>query len=425
MKKLFIPIVLITALSSCSMTQKINREAKSTVLNKDQITNYHMGIAVYDPETSKMVYEYQADKYFMPASNTKLASCYVAMKYLGDSLTGIQYEVVDGSTVKIRGMADPTVMHPDFPNQPVYNFLKNYKNVEIEKTNFSSFLGNGWSWDDYPYSYAAPRSAFPMYGDYVTLKFDNNKVTTTPSWFRTKTTTEGNITNGITVTRPWSENSFTVSGGKSKKVEYPFIPDDNTVAALWTDVLGTQVKLTDTKVSSANYVYTQPLDSMLAIMMHRSDNLFAEQSLLMVSDKLLGTLNTRQIIQKILETDFAGMPQKPRWVDGSGLSSYNLFTPKDFIFILEKLKNEFGMERLKVILPTGGTGTLSSLYHEDTGKIFAKTGTISGVVTLSGYLITEKNKLLLFSVLVNNHNTAAQDVRKSVEKFLHAIRTKL
>lgn len=136
-------------------------------------------------------------------------------------------------------------------------------------------------------------------------------------------------------------------------------------------------------------------------------------------------MNTRQVIQKIISTDFADMPQRPRWSDGSGLSSYNLFSPQDFIFILRKMKDEFGLERMKVILPTGGTGTLSSLYHADAGKIFAKTGTISGVVSLSGYLITEKNKLLLFSVLVNNHNVAAQDIRKAVEKFLHGIRTKL
>jgi serine-type D-Ala-D-Ala carboxypeptidase/endopeptidase (penicillin-binding protein 4) len=112
----------------------------------------------------------------------------------------------------------------------------------------------------------------------------------------------------------------------------------------------------------------------------------------------------------------------PRWIDGSGLSRYNLFTPKDFIYILQKLKDEFGLERLKRILPTGGTGTLSSLYKQDSGYIFAKTGTLSNHIALSGFLITKKGKLLIFSVLPGNFTDSATPVRKAIEKFLSKIR---
>jgi D-alanyl-D-alanine carboxypeptidase/D-alanyl-D-alanine-endopeptidase (penicillin-binding protein 4) len=159
-------------------------------------------------------------------------------------------------------------------------------------------------------------------------------------------------------------------------------------------------------------------------MMHRSDNFFAEQSLLMVSNELLGIMNDEKIIDTLLKTDFKDLPQKPRWVDGSGLSRYNLFTPQDFVAILNKMKNEFGMERIKTILPTGGKGTISSYYKTETGYIFAKTGTLSGVVAFSGFLYTKKNKLLIFSVLVNNHQSSATDVRRAVEKFLQGVRNK-
>ncbi len=158
--------------------------------------------------------------------------------------------------------------------------------------------------------------------------------------------------------------------------------------------------------------------------MHRSDNFFAEQSLLMVSNELLGYMSDEKIIDSLLKTDFKDLPQKPRWADGSGLSRYNLFTPQDFVTILNKMKTEFGMERIKLILPTGGEGTIRSYYKDDSGYIFGKTGTLSGVVAFSGFIYTKKGKLLIFSTLVNNHNGSATDVRRAIEKFLTGIRTK-
>lgn len=176
------------------------------------------------------------------------------------------------------------------------------------------------------------------------------------------------------------------------------------------------------RITGWQKIYSRPTDSMLKPMMQRSDNFFAEQSLLMVSNERLGLMNDARIIDTLLKTDFKDLPQKPRWVDGSGLSRFNLFTPQDFVVILSKMQKEFGMERIKDVFPTGGEGTITSYYKADSGYIFAKTGTLSGVVALSGYLITRKNKLLIFSILVNNHQASATDIRKAIEKFVHGIR---
>jgi D-alanyl-D-alanine carboxypeptidase/D-alanyl-D-alanine-endopeptidase (penicillin-binding protein 4) len=173
-----------------------------------------------------------------------------------------------------------------------------------------------------------------------------------------------------------------------------------------------------------NVIYSQPTDSLFKPMMHRSDNFFAEQTLLMASNEKLGYMSDRNMIDTLLKTDLKDIPQKPKWVDGSGLSRYNLFTPQSFVYILGKMKNEFGWNRMKNILPTGGEGTISSYYKKDAGFIFAKTGTLSNNCALSGYLITKKNKVLVFSVLANNYQTSATPVRRAVEKFLQYIRDK-
>src|SRR6187551_3995334 len=83
-------IFTILVLSSCSVQQKISKSAKQ-VINDSSLLTAHFGISIYDPATGKYWYNYQGDKYFVPASNTKLPTCYAAMKYLGDSLVGLRY----------------------------------------------------------------------------------------------------------------------------------------------------------------------------------------------------------------------------------------------------------------------------------------------------------------------------------------------
>jgi len=144
--------------------------------------------------------------------------------------------------------------------------------------------------------------------------------------------------------------------------------------------------------------------------------------LLMASNEKLGYMSDRDMIDFLLTNDLKAIPQMPKWVDGSGLSRYNLFTPQSFVFVLNQLNNEFDFDRIKNILPTGGEGTLSSLYKTEAGFIFAKTGTLSNNCALSGYLITKKNKLLIFSILANNYQTSATPVRRAVEEFLKGIR---
>ncbi|HEY9362901.1 MAG TPA: D-alanyl-D-alanine carboxypeptidase [Chitinophagaceae bacterium] len=419
--------------SSCSPYRQINKSARQDVLAVEAFATAHTGISIYEPATGKYWYNYQGNKYFVPASNTKLFTCYAAMKYLGDSIIGMNYEETR-DVLLINPTGDPTFLHPDFASQPVYNFLRSTsKTIALNTAAWQDERwGSGWSWNDYSEYYMAERSVMPMYGNVIRFSGPLNRFTASPGYFNNKIIVNGNENANAfpsSVERAIASNEFFITA-KNKSlsgIETPFYTGaDSILINLLSDTLQKSIyksnKFYLEKDRSKKYIYSQPTDSLLKPMMHRSDNFFAEQSLLMVSNKLLGLMNDAKVIDTILKTDFKDLPQKPRWVDGSGLSRYNLFTPQDFVAILTKMKNEFGMDRLKNILATGGEGTISNYYKADGGYIFAKTGTLSGVVAFSGFLYTKKNKLLVFSVLVNNHQSSSVGIRRAVEKFLEGVR---
>lgn len=425
--------ICITSIS-CSASYKIKKAAKKDLFRNEALTSAHVGISVYEPSKAKFWYNYQGNKYFVPASNTKLFTCYAALKYLGDSIVGIKYKETE-DTLFIMPVGDPTFLGAEFKNQPVFDFLKKSNkpiaiNTSLWKENR---WGNGWAWNDYNDDYAAERSVMPMYENLATLKSEAQRIVIMPSYFSDKIVQQpfpAGMAVSASIERDIASNTFFVSGNGTlqKPVDIPFFTaKDSILIKILEDTLHKNIYENysfDGNRDNWKVLYSQPTDSLLAITMHRSDNFFAEQSLLMVSANLLNEMNDEKIIDTLLKTDYKYLPQKPHWVDGSGLSHYNLFSPQDFVFLLDRLKDDFGMERIKKILPTGGTGTLRSYYHSEAGFIFAKTGTLSGVVALSGFLYTKKNKLFIFSVLVNNHHTSATSIRQSVEKFIEEVRNR-
>lgn len=423
--------ILVLCSLSCSVQKKIAHDAKSSILNNTDFAPAHIGISLYDPATQTYLYNYQADKMFIPASNTKLFSCYAAMKYLGDSLLTIRYVDKGNGLIEVEANGDPTFMHPDFPNQPVVSFLKKQQKILLTDANWKdNALAAGWAWDDYNSDYMAERSMMPIYGNVVSFSM---KPTFKAVPYRFQKPLEEAIAkeNGpFTVQRDFGTNNFKIKPARSKfsATDIPiYTTGHQALLQMLKDTLQTNVELVHFTVErwpDVVKLYSQPTDSMLKIMMHRSDNFFAEQSLLMVSNEKLGFMSTPKIIDTILKTDLSDLPQKPKWVDGSGLSRYNLFSPQDIVALLAKMKNEFSWQRITSILETGGTGTISSYYKNYAGRIYAKTGTLSNHVALSGYIITKKGRLLIFSTMVNAHQTSAANIRKGVEQFLTSVMDK-
>jgi serine-type D-Ala-D-Ala carboxypeptidase/endopeptidase (penicillin-binding protein 4) len=429
----------------CSVQKQIGRKLNDEVLKDKNLVNAHVGVSIIDAADLKPVYNYQSDKYFVPASNTKIFTCYAAMKFLGDSVKGIEY-MEDDTAIYLFPSGDPTFLHQDFPDQPVMNFLQAAgKPLYISDENWDDkALGSGWSWDDYGSYYMAERSPLPVYGNVI--RWVQERDTSVPATGNildqpvftysvpevnwpvrfTPELRQGNFA----VSRNKEENVFTIAQGieSKKELQVPFITKGlQSALELLPDSVGKTITKLDKpagEVVIKGSIMSRPMDSLLRPMMQNSDNFFAEQILLMVANERLGKMNDNLITDTLLDIELKDLPQRPRWADGSGLSRFNLFTPADFVSILTKMKSEFGMERIQRVFATGGKGTLLNFYKKDSSFIYAKTGTLSGVVALSGFLYTRKNKLLCFSVLVNNHRGNAVEIRRKVETFLSEIRRK-
>jgi len=447
MKKFFIAASLLTiacgwqACAPSHSTASFGKSSKDplmkftedSLLTQPGLLSAQAGLCLYDPATATYKFNYQGDKYFMPASNTKLFSLYAGLTYLGDSLVGMRYWQND-TALYILPSGDPTLLHPEFPDQPVIRFLqKTRHSVYLNDINWQDRpFGRGWAWDDYNDDYASERSAFPVYGNLIRWIYDTVSASfySIPDINWPVRFSPDSSKQGFSVKRDFHANVFEITEGKGKvrEQDVPFITEGSvSAAALLKDTIGRAVTVQPisnrrTPLPGLQVIHSRPVDSMFRPMMYNSDNFFAEQTLLMVSNEILGKMNDSRIIDTLLKTDLRGLPQRPIWVDGSGLSRNDNFTPMDFIWLLDTMQKKFGLDRLKRILPTGGTGTLASYYREDAGFIYAKTGSLSGVVALSGYLITKKNHLLLFSILINNYTGSGVTVRRNMEKWIHKVR---
>jgi D-alanyl-D-alanine carboxypeptidase/D-alanyl-D-alanine-endopeptidase (penicillin-binding protein 4) len=114
-------------------------------------------------------------------------------------------------------------------------------------------------------------------------------------------------------------------------------------------------------------------------------------------------------------------PRKLSQADGSGLSRYNLVAPQFLIGILRHMRQSPNWQTFYDALPVAGVdGTLRSRMQGTPlqGNVHAKTGTVSNVRSLSGYMTTAGGEPIVFSILVNHHTLTSRDADRLAEAAL-------
>ena len=400
-------------LSGCSSIRKgIHSE-----LEKENLENSFHGFMVMDATSKKVIHNTNGDKYFTPASNTKLVTFYTGIKLLPKHIPTLKYAIAN-DTLFIEGTGDPSWLHPHLHDSTAVNWLKEQGMVALYTKNTDELrYGPGWAWEDYDTYFSPEKTTLPLFGNVVTLCYsDSLGLQVSPNLFWDKTELKEH-----TFKREEFANRFYISPAEQDTLEVPFMTSDSLTQRLLETALGKSIVLTNHFPDSPKQtLYGMQTDSIFKQMLFKSDNFLAEQLLMASSSMISDTLSTRRAIDYMLENDLVDLEQKPRWVDGSGLSRYNLFTPRSFVQILEKLYEEVPEERLFDIMPMWGPHSTVKEWEDPTTEpfLFAKSGSVGNNYNLSGYVRTKSGKLLIFSFMNNHFRIPSLEIRNTIYNTL-------
>lgn len=432
-----------TAAQTAKLRSSIDRILKARTLRGAQI-----GFLATDTTRGTVLYSRNADEEFMPASNFKLLVGSAALQRLG---TGFAYvttlaadaaasgDVIHGN-IYLHGGGDALLTAKDLDDAAATVASRGIKRIEgdlvTDPSRYDSQrYGYGWSWDDLPYYYAPVVSALELEDGTVHMTFAPGPSAGVQSVLRVWPQSSAYTLDNQLITGPdkskdtsdfarlWDQprtiqviGNYPLTAKESGEVS-PAVPDPESYAG---DVLARAlaahgITVTGTvrhgKMSaSANPLWSHDSEKMpqlLADFWYPSDNLMGELFLKELGVAQAGEPgaddNGRAFEQSYLRS-IGVDPNTVTISDGSGLSQYDRITPRALLMILQADWNGPNRQLVLDALPVSGVrGTLKSSYVGTPAEkaVFAKTGSISHVRTISGFVRTKTHGAVTFSLLIN------------------------
>ena len=414
----------------CSCSHRITKHAVRKLFDQSVVSNDHFtGFALYDMDEQRMVYENNSDKYFTPASNTKLFTFYTCLRMLGDSIPALRYNVRNDSLI-FWGTGDPSFLQTGLKAVKAYDFLKNADKKLFFSSGFykGDFFGSGWAWNDYNDYYQAEITELPIEDNVAVLSADKNgKLQISPAGLSMYLKCDSSYKpSGFRVMRDFLSNSFVYPSTPVPAdfhQEIPWKTSTGLTISLLQDTLRKPVYETHISMpANAKAIYDASADTVYKHMLQPSDNFIAEQLLLVCSAVKFNMLDADSVIRYSKKNYLNDLPDEPLWADGSGLSRFNLFTPRSIVKLLSKISDQMKNDSLlHSMMPTGGVaGTIRSAYKTDGGTpfVWAKTCSLANVHNQSGYIITRQGKRLAFSFMNNNFTRPSREIRDEMVRII-------
>ncbi len=437
------------------------------------------GIRIEASDSDEVLYSRNGDIPFVPASVNKLITTAVALDRLGPDYTFTTHLRFPGGEIpadgvvrgdlQIIGGGDPTLgtAEGEGGRNVLDGWVKRLQKAGVKQISghivgvddifVEEPLGQGWAWDDEQYHFSAESSGLTLHGGTAGYRIEGNKKQRLSkkqlhlypkSDYLTPHIQVTDEKRQVQITRMRGTNHFVVEVPRSMKRNPPMsgrVTVKNPTA--WTATLfrealqeaGIEVKgqavdsdyLRDF-IPASGLVWThhsKPLKEILPLANKRSINLVAEHLLRSsgVQRDQSGAVVQGGSVQRGLQQIAQYFNQlgvesyRYHIVDGSGLSRYNLVRPEDLVRLLKGMAQHPQAEVYRKSLShSGRDGTLKWRMRGTPleERVWAKTGTLSSVRAIAGYLKSPKGRPLTFAILVNNYASGSRKIRNRIDSIL-------
>ena len=474
LRRLFNILVSVLLLQTTVLAQSTS--INEQINNDDELKNTSIGFYAVNAKTGEVLVDINSDKNLKPASNLKLLTTIAALKVLGENTrfeTKIMYsgyfdddDVLTGDLYIIGG-GDPTIASKYYKNDK--NRFINELKAALKKAHIKTIDGNliivdtlfkgqstptTWVWGDIGNYYGAGVSSFAIFDNQYKIYFNTkvglndtvkvlkiepeinieliNKVTATKTR-RDKSNIYGSeLCNKriITGELPINRGSFIVKGSilnpelvLANYIKSELIKDSSLYVKGKTII---QRKAQKSDKLNLLAVYKSPtIKEIVEQTNMHSINLYAEMLLRHIDLKLNGK-GTNSSATNTLE-DFwqqQGLNKtNMKFYDGSGLSSYNLISAKQLVKVLQYAYTDTAIfKSFKASLPVGGkSGTLKNMFRKTNlaGKVYAKSGSMSGVRAYSGFIFAKNNtNPIIFSIIFNNYTIKSTSIKAKIQQLI-------
>ncbi len=474
-------IALVVVLSACAparLTQKGKssavralRQRLEAILADSALGRAQAGVRIVSMRTGEVLFERNSHLLFHPASNQKLLTSAVAISLLGPQFIYKTTVACDSGAVRDSVLSGPVYLigrgNPDLTTGDLFTLAQ-----ALARRGLREIQGNivcddfyfdqirwaaGWMWDDDPSWLYSRFTALTVNDNAATLTVRPAQMPGRPALVainvpgplaevvnRSFTVARAALIDSLeleplAVQRRWQENQnvFEIDGTMSMEEPLRTAKQNVLQAELLAGyVFRDLLSLCGIRFAgsiqhglgpSKPEILAEHHGALLPVLVNlnkTSDNLTAELLLKTIGAERFGRPGTAEKGLRALR-EFLGKcgvdTLALRAADGSGVSRYNLVTPAGLVNLLSAMWNNAGIRReFAATLPLAGVdGTLETRMRQTPagGVLRAKTGSLSGVSTLSGYTTTIAGEPLVFAMMMQHYLVSDRAVRRMQDRI--------
>lgn len=449
MKKLLTILGLLAVLIDGSVAFAANGIDKA--ISKSTVKRGTISVSVKNLSTGEVVYDLNSDKLVPPASTQKLVTLAAALDMLGTDYafkTSLYKNVNNELYLKLG--ADPFLTSKNLDT--LMAEAKKKKIVEPKNIYIDDYIldsvewGEGWQWDDelnplmtkfgsynldgnllsivvMPTASDAPAKIYPK--KFYPLTFMNMVTTGSANNIeveKTAVSLPDMLTVKGTVSKP---ETFEIPVNNLKR--YFRLRLEETVNNNKLEYYGNYMqKKTPDKDVYLVYEISHPMQMAVDAVLERSNNLVTETVFKLAGGKFVNNTGSTDAALKMFQAYCEKLnldTNDIKLVDGSGVSKNNLMSA-DFMtdFLLAISKHEQFIN-YKNAMATPGEGTLKDRMLYFNGNLRAKTGTLSDISSIAGYITSQSGNNYAFDIMINDAKTSNADKKMLEEYIIRAIYT--